>query len=168
MNALYGGFQGLRRLQSDRRPRHPDHHRSHRPGPPNQQSAVPKPTSWDPELNYSRTWAGILSKPVTSSCWFTPRFWTPTRSMARTRIAERSASPPARNWARPPVAQCRATRPATACGFHVRPSHQINLGSYAVINLRQYVHSLYLQTTIGWREADAKRRAAVGVRVAAV
>jgi len=28
--------------------------------------------------------------------------------------------------------------------------NQINLGSYAVINLRQYVHSLYLQDDYRW------------------
>ncbi len=60
--------------------------------------------------------------------------------------AGNSANPPARNWARPPAAPSPATPPATTSPTSTfgLPS-TINSGSNPVINLRQHVHSLYVQ-----------------------
>ncbi|MGA2725378.1 MAG: TonB-dependent receptor [Bryobacteraceae bacterium] len=147
MNALYGGFQGL-------------------PTTPNltggldtqtitgltalgRQTSNPQfqnPTSWDPELNYSKT-VGRHSIKVgyqfllvhTEILDTNPLYGQDTYSGA---------------FSKPTCAQlgqptgCTITSDSTSyslADFMFGTPNQINLGSYAVINLRQYVHSMYFQ-----------------------
>jgi len=147
MNALYGGFQGL-------------------PTTPNltggldtqtitgltalgRQTSNPQfqnPTYWDPELNYSKT-VGRHSIKVgyqfllvhTEILDTNPLYGQDTYSGA---------------FSKPTCAQlgqptgCTITSDSTSyslADFMFGTPNQINLGSYAVINLRQYVHSMYFQ-----------------------
>ena len=147
MNALYGGFQGL-------------------PTTPNltggldtqtitgltamgRQTSNPQfqnPTSWDPELNYSKT-VGRHSIKVgyqfllvhTEILDTNPLYGQDTYSGAFSKPTCAQLGQPA---------GCTITSDSTSyslADFMFGTPNQINLGSYAVINLRQYVHSMYFQ-----------------------
>jgi hypothetical protein len=147
MNALYGGFEGLPTT-------------SNLTGGLNTQTITgltalgrqtsnpqfQNPTSWDPELNYSRTWgrnslkAGYQFLLVHTEILDTnPLYGQDTYSGAFSKptCAELGQA-----------AGCTVPSDSTSyslADFMFGLPNQINLGSYAVINLRQYVHSLYLQ-----------------------
>jgi hypothetical protein len=147
MNALYGGFQGL-------------------PTTPNltggldtqtitgltamgRQTSNPQfqnPTSWDPELNYSKT-VGRHSIKVgyqfllvhTEILDTNPLYGQDTYSGAFSKPTCAILGQPS---------TCTITSDSTSyslADFMFGTPNQINLGSYAVVNLRQYVHSMYFQ-----------------------
>ena len=147
MNALYGGFEGLPTTTNltggldtqtitgltalGRQTSNPQ---------------FQNPTSWDPELNYSKTWGRhslkvgyqfllvhteiLDTNPLYGQDTYNGAFSKPTC----TELGEASG--------------CTITSDSTSyslADFMFGLPNQINLGSYAVINLRQYVHSLYFQ-----------------------
>ncbi len=147
MNALYGGFEGLPTTTNltggldtqtitgltalGRQTSNPQ---------------FQNPTSWDPELNYSKTWGRhslkvgyqfllvhteiLDTNPLYGQDTYNGAFSKPTC----TELGEASG--------------CTIASDSTSyslADFMFGLPNQINLGSYAVINLRQYVHSLYFQ-----------------------
>ena len=147
MNALYGGFEGLPTTTNltggldtqtitgltalGRQTSNPQ---------------FQNPTSWDPELNYSKTWGRhslkvgyqfllvhteiLDTNPLYGQDTYSGAFSKPTC----TELGEASG--------------CTITSDSTSyslADFMFGVPNQINLGSYAVVNLRQYVHSLYFQ-----------------------
>ena len=101
--------------ESHRRTQHADHHRTHRHGPPDQQSAVPESYFLGSETQFLEDSGPAFPEdglPIPEH----PHRDSGHQSDLRPGHVQRgsSASPPARNWARPPAARSRPTRPATA------------------------------------------------------
>jgi len=120
------------------------------------------PTSWDPELNYSKT-VGRHSIKVgyqfltirTEILDTNPLYGQDTYSGA-------FSKPNCAQLGQP--AGCAITADSTSyslADFMFGTPNQINLGSYSVINLRQYVHSLYFQDDF---RLSAKLTLNVGLR----
>ena len=163
MSAMFGGFQGL-------------------PATPNltggintqtisgltamgRQTSNPQfqnPTSWDPKLNYSRTLGRhslkvgyqylnirteiLDTNPIYGQDTYTGAFSKPTCAQ----LGQPSG--------------CAVPSDSTSyslADFMFGTPNQINLGSYAVVNLRQFVHSLYVQDDF---RLSAKLTLNVGLR----
>jgi hypothetical protein len=120
------------------------------------------PTSWDPELNYSR----ILGRHSIKAGY---QFL-----MVRTEILDTNPlygqDTYSGAFSKPTCAQlgqaagCAVPSDSTSyslADFMFGTPNQINLGSYAVVNLRQYVHSLYFQDDY---RVSAKLTLNVGLR----
>ena len=147
MNALYGGFQGL--PTTSNLTGGLDTQTISGLTALGRQTSNPQfqnPTSWDPELNYSKTWGrhslkvGYQFLQVHTEILDTnPLYGQDTYSGA---------------FSKPTCAElglatgCTVPSDSTSyslADFMFGLPNQINLGSYAVINLRQFVHSLYFQ-----------------------
>ncbi len=120
------------------------------------------PTSWDPELNYSRT---LGRHSIKMGYQFL---------MVRTEILDTNPlygqDTYSGAFSKPTCAQlgqaagCAVPSDSTSyslADFMFGTPNQINLGSYAVVNLRQYVHSLYFQDDY---RVSAKLTLNVGLR----
>jgi len=120
------------------------------------------PTSWDPELNYSKTVGrhsikvGYQFLPIRTEILDTnPLYGQDTYSGA-------FSKPTCAQLGQPST--CTITSDSTSyslADFMFGTPNQINLGSYSVINLRQYVHSLYFQDDF---RLSAKLTLNVGLR----
>ena len=145
---MFGGFQGLPTTPSLTGGLNTQTiTRTHRAGPPDQQSAVPESHFLGSETQFLEDHGPAFPQdglPVPDH----PHRDSGHQSAVRPGHLQRrhSASPPARNWARPPAARSPSdTTSYSLADFMFGTPNQINLGSYTVVNLRQFVHSLYFQ-----------------------
>jgi hypothetical protein len=147
MNALYGGFQGL-------------------PTTPNltggldtqtisgltalgRQTSNPQfqnPTSWDPKLNFSKQWNRHSFKMGFEYLLVHTEILDTNPLYGQDTYSGAFSKPTCAQLGQPST--CTITSDSTSyslADFYFGLPNQINLGSYAVVNLRQYVDSLYFQ-----------------------
>jgi len=147
MTALYGGFQGL-------------------PTTPNltggldtqtitgltalgRQTSNPQfqnPTSWDPELSYSKTVGRHSLKAGYQFLLVHTEILDTNPIYGQDTYAGAFSKPTCAQLGQP--SGCTVPSDSTSyslADFMFATPNQINLGSYTVVNLRQYVHSLYFQ-----------------------
>ena len=147
MNSLYGGFQGL-------------------PTTPNltggldtqtitgltamgRQTSNPQfqnPTSWDPKLNYSKQWNRHSFKMGYEYLQIHTEILDTNPLYGQDTYNGAFSKPTCAQLGQPST--CTITSDSTSyslADFYFGLPAQINLGSYTVVNLRQYVHSLYFQ-----------------------
>ena len=132
--------------ESHRRTQHADHQRIHALGRQTSNPQFQNPTSWDPKFNYSKTMGRHSLKmgyeylkirtevldmnPLYGQDTYSGGFSKPT--CAQLGLAAGCTVP-------------SDTTSYNLADFMFGTPNQINLGSYVVINLRQFVHSLYFQ-----------------------
>jgi hypothetical protein len=147
MNALYGGFQGL-------------------PTTPNlaggldtqtitgltamgRQTSNPQfqnPTSWDPKLNFSKQWNRHSFKMGYEYLLIHTEILDTNPLYGQDTYAGAFSKPTCAELGQPST--CTVPSDSTSyslADFYFGTPNQINPGSYTVVNLRQYVHSLYFQ-----------------------
>jgi len=104
------------------------------------------PTSWDPELNYSKTWGRHSLKVGYQFLMVRTEILDTNPLYGQDTYSGAFSKPTCAELGQP--SGCTVTSDSTSyslADFMFGLPNQINLGSYAVINLRQFVHSLYFQ-----------------------
>ena len=147
MNALYGGFQGL--------PTTPqltgglDTQTITGLTAMGRQTSNPQfqnPTSWDPKVNYSKQWNRHSFKLGYEFLLVHTEILDTNPLYGQDTYSGAFSKPTCAELGQPST--CTITSDSTSyslADFYFGLPNQINLGSYSVVNLRQYVHSLYFQ-----------------------
>jgi hypothetical protein len=120
------------------------------------------PTSWDPELNYSKTLGRHSIKTGYQFLLVHTEILDTNPLYGQDTYSGQFSKPTCAELGQP--SGCSITSDTTSyslADFMFGTPNQINLGSYAVVNLRQYVHSLYFQDDY---RVSAKLTLNVGLR----